>query len=207
MSVESQNKPNMFAFIEGKIEHKDPAIVVVNVNGVGYEIKISLTTYSHIKVLEKCRLHTHLSIREDAHVLFGFYDISEKKTFLDLTSISGVGPSTALTVLSSLSYDELINAIIKEDVKTIQSIKGIGPKSAQRIILELKDKFKKDSLIPSTQNNILSSQSNIRKDALAALISLGIPKISADRTIDNILKTHDANITTEQLIKIALKSA
>jgi Holliday junction DNA helicase RuvA len=197
----------MIAFIEGLIDHKDPAVVIINANGIGYEIKISLTTFSHIKGIDKCRLHTHLSIREDAHVLFGFYELSEKKTFLDLISISGVGPSTALTILSSLSYDELQTAILREDVRTIQSIKGIGPKSAQRIILELKDKFKKDSLLSSSQNIPLSSQSTVRQDALAALISLGIPKLSADKTIDTILKTHDANITTEQLIKIALKSA
>ena len=197
----------MIAFIEGKIAHKDPAVVVINANGVGYEIKISLTTFAHLKGLESCKLHTHLSIREDAHVLFGFFELSEKRTFLDLVSVSGVGPSTALTVLSSLSYEELHNAIVREDVRTIQSIKGIGPKSAQRIILELKDKFKKDSLLSSSQNIPLSSQSAVRQDALAALVSLGIPKLSADKTIDTILKTHDANITTEQLIKIALKSA
>jgi Holliday junction DNA helicase RuvA len=140
-------------------------------------------------------------------VLFGFFDASEKKTFLDLISISGVGPSTALTVLSSLSYEELQNAIVREDVRTIQSIKGIGPKSAQRIILELKDKLKKDALVASSQNIPLSSQNAVRQDALAALLALGIPKTTAEKTIDNILKTHDAKITTEQLIKIALKSA
>ena len=197
----------MIAFIEGLIDYKDPTVVIINAQGVGYEVKISLNTYSSIKPLEKCKLHTHLSIREDAHVLFGFFEMSEKRTFLDLISISGVGPSTALMVLSSLSFEELHNAIIHEDVRTIQGVKGIGLKTAQRLILELKDKFKKDVLVSSSQNNQLNSPSSIRQDALSALLALGITRLSAEKTLDTILRTHDAKITTEQLIKIALKSA
>ncbi|MDX2189629.1 MAG: Holliday junction branch migration protein RuvA [Bacteroidota bacterium] len=197
----------MYAFIEGKLESINHAHAIINVGGVGYEIRISLTTYSAVKDLKETRLYTYLSVREDAHILFGFYEPNEKKVFLDLVSISGVGPGTALTILSSVTYSELQDAIIREDVRTIQSIKGIGPKTAQRIILELKDRFKKDNLVQSSQNNPLNSQSDIRKDALAALVALGLPKASVEKTIDTILKTHDSTLTTEQLIKIALKSA
>ncbi|TAF75817.1 MAG: Holliday junction branch migration protein RuvA [Bacteroidetes bacterium] len=197
----------MIAFIEGIIEDLNPALLIINVNGLGYEIRISVRTYSQLKGKDKCRVQTYLNIKEDAHTLFGFFDSEEKKSFLDLISISGVGPGTALTVLSSLSFDELQTAILREDLKTIQSIKGIGLKTAQRIILELKDKVKKDTTILLSQNIPLNSHSAKRQDALAALVALGIPKPSAEKTIDTILKTHDANITTEQIIKIALKSA
>lgn len=198
----------MIAFVEGIIEELNPAIVVLNLNGLGYEVRISVQTFSKLKGLDKCRLQTYLNIKEDAHTLFGFFDVAEKKSFLDLISISGVGPGTALTILSSLSFDELSTAILREDVKTIQSIKGIGLKTAQRIILELKDKIKKDASSLSLSQNIpLNSHSAMRNDALAALVALGIPKPSAEKTIDTILKTHDSNITTEQIIKIALKSA
>ncbi|TAG52399.1 MAG: Holliday junction branch migration protein RuvA [Cytophagales bacterium] len=197
----------MIAFVEGIIEELNPAVVVVNVQGLGYEIRISVRTYTQLKGLGKCRLNTFLSIKEDSHTLFGFFDVAEKKSFLDLTSISGVGPGTALTVLSSLSFEELNSAIIREDLKTIQSIKGIGLKTAQRIILELKDKVKKEGIVSPSQNIPLNSHTAMRQDALAALIALGIPKVSADKTIDTILKTHDSTITTEQIIKIALKSA
>lgn len=197
----------MIAFIEGIIEELNPALLILNTNGMGYEIRISVRTYSQLKGLAKCRVQTYLSIKEDAHTLFGFIDAEEKKSFLDLISISGVGPGTALTVLSSLSFDELQTAILRDDLKTIQSIKGIGLKTAQRIILELKDKVKKDATISQSQNIPLNSHSAKRQDALAALISLGIPKVSAEKTIDTILKTHEATITTEQIIKIALKSA
>lgn len=197
----------MIAFVEGIIEELNPALVVINVAGIGYEVRVSVRTYSQLKGQNKCRLNTFLSIKEDAHTLFGFFDLEEKKSFIDLTSISGVGPGTALTVLSSLSFDELNTAIIREDLKTIQSIKGIGLKTAQRIILELKDKVKKDGSVSVSQNFPLNSHSAMRQDALAALVALGIPKPSAERTIDTILKTHDSTITTEQIIKIALKSA
>ncbi len=197
----------MIAFLEGIIVELNPALVVVNVQGVGYEVRVSVRTYTQLKGQTKCKLNTFLSIKEDAHTLFGFFDLEEKKSFLDLISISGVGPGTALTVLSSLSFDELNTAILKEDLKTIQSIKGIGLKTAQRIILELKDKVKKDGIVGLSQNINLNSHSAMRQDALAALVSLGIPKASAERTIDTILKTHDSTITTEQIIKIALKSA
>ena len=197
----------MIAYIEGRLSHKEPAYVVIDIHGLGYEIKISLNTYIQIKNLEGCKLYTYLSIKEDAHTLYGFYEIEEKKVFLDLISISGVGPNTGLMILSSLNFSDVQQAVLREDVKTMQAIKGIGLKTAQRIILELKDKFKKDVLISQSQINTLTSHSAVRSDALSALLALGFTKPVAEKTLDTILKTHEGTITTEQLIKIALKTA
>ena len=197
----------MIAYLEGKITYKSPTLIYLNVNGVGYELRISLYTYNQIKDMDSCQLQTHLNIKEDAHTLFGFFDLAEKKTFIDLISVSGVGPSTALAVLSSMTYAEFQQSIVKEDLKTVQSIKGIGPKSAQRLILELKDKFKKDSILNPSISNVGHQNNSSRQDALAALIALGFMKATAERTIDLILKQQPSSITTEDLIRIALKTA
>jgi len=194
----------MITYINGKLVFKDPTHVVIETGGIGYHIKISLTTFSAVKEIENCKLHTYLSIKEDAHTLYGFSDNSEKKVFLDLISISGVGPNTALMVLSSLNATELQHAIVNEDVRTIQGVKGIGAKTAQRIILELKDKFKKDSLTDNIKSPSIASHNTIRNEALSALITLGIPRSAAEKNIDTILK-RDAGLTLEQLIKQALK--
>ncbi len=199
----------MFAYLEGKIAHVEAAMALFDVNGVGYEVKISLNTYAHLKNTEKGKVFTYVVLSDQTHTfsIFGFSEIAEKKVFLELISVSGIGANTALTMLSSLSLPELQNAIVKEDVKTIQSIKGIGPKTAQRVILELKDKFKKDAMLSHSQNIPINSQGGVRNDALCALLALGIPKPAAEKTIDTIMRTHDKNFTTEELIKIALKSA
>ncbi|MFN6946138.1 MAG: Holliday junction branch migration protein RuvA, partial [Cytophagaceae bacterium] len=129
----------MIAYVDGKLVHKEPAYVIIETNGLGYEIKISLQTYSSLQEGERCKLLTYFHVKEDAHTLYGFSSSLEKKVFMDLISISGVGPNTALTCLSSMSAPEIAQAISNEDVRTIQNIKGIGAKTAQRIILELKD--------------------------------------------------------------------
>ena len=131
----------MISFIKGKNIEISPTKLIVDVNGVGYEILISLRTYSKIKNIDKVNIFTHLNVKEDSHTLYGFYNKKERKTFLDLISISGVGPSTAIVILSSLSASELKKAIIESDVNKIKSVKGIGLKTAERIILELKDKI------------------------------------------------------------------
>ncbi len=195
----------MIAYIDGKLVHKDPTFVIVETGGIGYHIKISLQTFSQIKAEEKFRLHTHLHIKEDAHTLYGFSDDSEKKIFLDLIGISGIGPGTAIMMLSSLSASEIENAIITEDVLTIQKVKGIGSKTAQRVILELKDKIKKSSGSSEIPNLQSSSNNNIRMEALQALISLGIPKNSADKNLDAVLKKEGNQLSLEELIKAALK--
>lgn len=196
----------MIAYIEGRIDWLDPAQVHIDIQGLGYEVKISLSTYSALKGKEKCRLATYLHVKEDAHTLYGFHLHEEKKMFLDLISISGIGPNTALMVLSSTETQDLKQAIVQEDIRSIQSIKGIGPKTAQRIVLELKDKFKKDALISQSNNIPLTSQSSIKQEALAALTVLGIPKAVAEKNIDTIIRANDHTITVEKLIKIALKS-
>ena len=136
----------MIAYLKGKLAYKDPTFVLIDISGIGYQVKISLQTYSQVKDEEQIMLLTYLHIKEDGHTLYGFKEESEKKLFLNLISISGVGPNTALMILSSLNADELEYAIIHEDVKTIQNVKGVGIKTAQRIILELKDKVKKEAL-------------------------------------------------------------
>jgi len=197
----------MIAYIEGKLAHKDPTYIVIDVQGVGYQIRISLHTFSQIKELEKTKVHTFLHIKEDAHTLFGFADLLEKEMFLHLISISGIGPGTALVVLSSLNPNELRDAISSEDVRSIQAVKGIGLKTAQRVILELKDKMKKDLLHVSSDSkqNFAVAHNSIRSEALTALITLGFTKNVAEKNLDLILKSNSNTLTLEDLIKQALK--
>ncbi len=197
----------MIAYIEGKLTHKDPTFVIIDIGGLGYEIKISLSTFGAIKHLERCKLHTYLNVKEDSHTLFGFFELIEKKLFLSLISISGVGPSTGLMVLSSLSAVELQQAIINGDVSTIQAVKGIGAKTAQRIVLELKDKMAKENL--GDNNAIIQPKSHntVKREALSALITLGYNKGMAEKTVDRILKNSGDDISLEELIRLALKTA
>lgn len=197
----------MIAFIQGKIAEKYPTHVIIDVQGVGYEIKISLITYSAIKDVESTKLFTHFHVKEDAQTLFGFSQFSEKKRFLDLVSISGVGPSTALMILSSLSPEELQNAIVSEDIKTIQGVKGIGLKTAQRIVLELKDKMKKEGLLDKATQIPLMADNSLASEALSALMTLGIGKPAAEKTIHLIIREYGSEIRLEELIKLALKRA
>lgn len=195
----------MINYLEGTIAVKDPTYLVIDINGIGYEAKISLITYTAIKNLDKAKIYTHLHIKEDAHTLFGFSEVSEKRRFLDLISISGVGPSTGLMILSSLSPEELQQAILSDDVKTIQSVKGIGLKTAQRIVLELKDKMKKEGLVEKEVGFKSSINNSLRNEALSALTTLGIGKPAAEKSIDAILKQQGQQIKLEELIKLALK--
>ena len=197
----------MIAYVEGEIKELDPTFVTIDVGGIGYQIKVSLSTFSAPKMLKKALVHTHLHIKEDAHTLFGFSEKLEKKLFLDLISVSGVGPSTALMVLSSLNPEELQKAIAQEDVKTIQNVKGIGAKTAQRLILELKDKvLKENPALP--QLTLGKAQGNkVREEALQALVTLGYTKQIAEKTVDNILKTSQEELSVEQVIKKVLRGA
>lgn len=197
----------MITYLKGKLAYKDPTHVIVEVAGVGYEVKISLTTYGQIKDKEDILIQTYLHIKEDSHTLFGFYEASEKKRFLDLLSINGVGPSTALMILSSLDAKELQAAIAHEDVKTIQSVKGIGGKTAQRIVLELKDKMKKEGLLDKTIEIAPLVDNTLKIEALSALTTLGINKSAAEKTISAIMKEYGEDLKLEDLIKQALKRA
>lgn len=196
----------MIAYLKGKLVRKEPAHIIVDVQGVGYYVHISLHTFSEIKDREDILIHTHLHVKEDSHALYGFHDEKEKKMFLNLTSVSGVGNSTALAIQSSLSAPELREAILSEDVKTIQSVKGIGTKTAQRLILELKDKIGKEGYMPENGEINVPTHTMIKNEALSALTTLGINKTTAEKTIDSILKNSEKTISLEELIKLSLKN-
>ncbi len=192
----------MYAFIEGKISEITPASVVIDCQGIGYDISISVNTYSQIKDLVNCRLLTHLAVREDAMVLFGFAKEQERILFRNLISVSGVGAGTARLILSSLTPEEVTAAIASGNVPLLQRVKGIGGKTAQRIIIDLKDKIGKDQGL----KEILGSPHNTKKEeALSALTMLGFNKTLAEKTIEKILKDEGTALTVEQLIKSALK--
>jgi len=200
----------MIAFIEGKIAHLEASYVIVSTGGIGYHIHIPLPTYSQLKEQKECKLYTHFQVKEDSHSLYGFYNTQSKNLFQVLISVSGIGPNTALTLLSSMEYAEAINAIATENVNAIKQVKGIGAKTAERVILELKDKVKKlitdDSTLSDNNNWIAQSSSMLIQDeALAALTTLGINKTTAEKSIQHILK-QKPDISIEELIKHVLKS-
>ena len=193
----------MIAYVKGSFAYKSPAVVHVDVNGVGYEVFISLNTYSAIQALDNGILYTYLHIKEDAHTLFGFFEVAEKDMFIKLISISGVGASTARMMLSSMKPDEIARAIIQGNVKLLESIKGIGKKTAERIILELKDKLNKQSADSNISTHI---NNTTEQDALNALISLGIARPAAEHAIRKVLSSEQAGTEkVEEIIKKALK--
>lgn len=191
----------MITQVRGRLVEKSPTEVVVDCNGVGYLLHISLNTFSSLPEDENVVLFTHLSIREDAHTLFGFINKTEREIFKLLISVSGVGPSIARTMLSSMTSEEIQNAIASENVPLIQSVKGIGIKTAQRVIVDLKDKILKTYDI----DEVSFTKSNTNKDeALSALEVLGFNRRQSDKIVNVILKEH-ADASVEQIIKLALK--
>lgn len=194
----------MIAYLNGKLAYKSPALVHVDVNGIGYEVQISLNTYSRIQDMESCKLLTFLQIKEDAHTLYGFFEEAERSLFLLLISVSGVGASTARMMLSSLQPEDVQRAIMMENEKMLESVKGIGAKTAKRIILELKDKLTKHK---GTGIHLSASVNNtIHEDALNALITLGIARNMAESSIQKVLKSEPLLQNLEELIKKALKT-
>ena len=192
----------MIAFLRGVFAYKSPALVHIEAGGVGYELQISLNTYSRIESLDNGILLTYLHIREDAHVLYGFFDKPEKDLFIQLLSVSGVGASTARMMLSSMKPEEITRAILQGNARQLESIKGIGKKSAERIILELRDKVgknKEESNISTLINNTLE------QDALNALITLGIARPAAEQAIKKVLNEVSGTDKVEDIIKKALK--
>jgi Holliday junction DNA helicase RuvA len=188
----------MIHHIKGKLVQKTPTNIIVEASGVGYYINISLHTYAQIVDEESILIYTYLNIREDAHVLYGFFDESERRLFTHLISVSGIGPNTARMMLSSISPQEIQEAIVRGDVALVQKIKGIGPKSAQRLILELQDKLKKegsDTLLSAPLNN------TAKEEALSALIMLGFEKV-----LDQIIRVDGSTLSVERLIKSALRN-
>ena len=191
----------MYAYITGKVAEKSPTYVVLDNQGIGYYINITLNTFTAIGEKEEVRLYTHEQILEDAHNLFGFFTAKERDLFELLISVSGVGCNTARLILSSLTVSELSNAIASDDVKTIQAVKGIGAKTAQRIVIDLKDKLKKNDF-PTEIFTV--ADNTIKTEALSALTILGFGKAAVDKTLDRLLKQMpEANVET--LIKEALK--
>ena len=191
----------MITQIKGRLVEKNPAYIVLDCNGVGYLLRISLNTYSKISDSENCMLYTYLSIKEDSHTLFGFMEKTERELFTSLISVSGVGPNTAQMILSSLSPEQAHQAIMSSNVSALQSVKGIGGKTAQRIILDLKDKLaKKDIQI----NNSFSQHNTTREEALTALTMLGFAKKSIEQAVDKELSS-ESNVDVEELVKRVLK--
>ncbi|MBL7708889.1 MAG: Holliday junction branch migration protein RuvA [Chitinophagaceae bacterium] len=192
----------MIAYLKGDFVHKSPAVVHVEVQGVGYEVQISLNTYSKIQGLEKGILHTSLLIREDAHILYGFFDMAEKEMFQQLIAVSGIGASTARVMLSYMKPDELARAIVLGDTKTLEGIKGIGKKTAERMVVELRDKLAKQPV----ESNISPMKNNtLHTDALNALTALGISRQAAELAVQKTL-TADPHLSVEELIKKALRT-
>jgi len=192
----------MITHIQGKLTEKNPTDVVIDCNGVGYKLNISLHTYSQISNQEHLKLYTHLQVKEDSHTLYGFSSLSERLMFRLLISVSGIGASTARTMLSSLTPKQVREGIAIEDVALIQSVKGIGLKTAQRVIIELKDKVLK---VYDIDEGMVATSNTNKDEALSALEVLGFTKKQSDRVIDKIVaKSPDASV--EVIIKEALKN-
>ncbi len=192
----------MITQLQGKLVEKYPTHVVIDCHGVGYEVNISLFTYSNLPNSEAIKLLTHLQVKEDSHTLFGFISAAEREIFRLLISVSGIGASTARTMLSSLDPGQVRDAIASGDVPTIQSVKGIGAKTAQRVILDLKDKVLKVYDIDEVS---LVQSNTVKDEALSALEVLGFTRRASEKVVDGLLKkTPDLNV--EQLIKLALKN-
>ena len=193
----------MIVFLKGRFVRKTPALAHVEVNGVGYELHISLNTYSSIVNLEQGLLHTYFHVREDAQLLYGFFEEEEKEMFIHLLSVSGVGAGTARMMLSSMKPAEIARNILQGNTKSLESIKGIGKKSAERIILELKDKVGKSSFELNNTNQV---NNTLERDALNALIALGINRSVGEQAILRVKKAEPELQVIEEIIKKALKT-
>ena len=192
----------MIAHLQGKLVEKNPTEVIIDCNGVGYHVNISLHTYSLLPNSDAIKLFTYLQIKEDSHTLFGFVEKSEREIFKMLLSVSGIGASIARTMLSSLEPKQIIQAIASADVVTIQKIKGIGSKTAQRVILDLKEKVLK--LYDLDEVSMIQNNTN-KDEALSALEVLGIVRKSSERVVEKIVK-ENPEATVENIIKLALKN-
>lgn len=193
----------MIAYLSGKFLYKAPTVVYVDVQGIGYEVNISLNTYSHIQKLNEGKLYTYLQVKEDAHVLYGFFDSMEKEMFVMLISVSGVGAATARMMLSHLKPEEISRAILQNNSSLLESVKGIGRKTAERLVLELRDKMSKLSSIEPLN---IPAGNTLHQDALNALVALGIGKPVAEQSIKKIVISNPTINNLEELIKKALKA-
>ena len=192
----------MYSFISGKVAEKNPAYVVIDNQGIGYLINITLNTFTAIGEQAEVKLYVHLAIREDAHVLYGFYTEEERSLFLQLITVSGVGCNTARLILSSLTVKETIDAIANNNTKVIQNVKGIGAKTAQRIIVDLHDKISKLNI--SEGEKTPAGYNTLKEEALSALMVLGFNRTSIEKVLDKLMAQME-NPNVEQLIKEALR--
>jgi Holliday junction DNA helicase RuvA len=190
----------MYNHLSGRMIEKNPAYIIIECGGIGYFVNISLHTFSKVPDQENCKIFTFLQITEDAHTLYGFADEDERKLFRNLISVSGIGCNTARMMLSSMTPREIQECIVNEDEKKLKAIKGIGEKTALRVILELKDKLKKDGITPAVTSSL-----KVKNEAMNALVILGFAKHTVDKTLDSILKSH-AELPVEEVIRQALKS-
>jgi Holliday junction DNA helicase RuvA len=193
----------MYDYISGKLVFKSPSHVVIDTGGVGYHINISVNTYSRLGAYESCKLYIWQHVKEDALTLYGFADDGERRLFMHLISISGIGPNTGRMMLSSITPAEIQAAIVSGNVSLIQRIKGIGPKSAQRIILELQDKLRKEG--PDTLT-VVPINKTAKDEALTALVMLGFARNTVEKVLEQEMNKNSGDLTVEQLIKFALKT-
>ena len=193
----------MISYIKGAITFKNPSFIIVETAGIGYHVNISLNTYAKIETLETVKILIHQHIKEDSHTLFGFAEEAEGSLFRHLISVSGIGPTTAQVVLSSLNPDEVRAAIVGENVAAFKAVKGIGPKTAKRVILDLKDKLLKESdALPIT---ISPADNTLRDEALSALVALGFSRIPVQKALNKILRSQPGIKKVEELVKLALR--
>ena len=194
----------MIAYLNGEFKVKNPAYFIVECNGVGYQVNISLNTFSKLQTMDKGRIHTYLHVREDAQILYGFADESEKNLFISLISVQGVGTNTARMILSSMSPADLEDAIRTENDVLIQRIKGVGPKTAKRLVIDLKDKIGKGS--GGTENSFGFGHNTMKEEALSALAMLGFTRQQGEKAIGSAMKLNPTPANVESLIKLALKN-
>ena len=193
----------MIAYIKGEISYKSPTYLIIETGGVGYHVNISLNSYGQIQTLEKVQMLIHTHITDDAHTLYGFVDEAERSLFKHLISVSGVGPNSARVILSGMTPEETRSAIIGDNVAAFQRIKGIGPKTAKRVILDLKDKIIKDS---GADNVLVHAKGNTtREEALSALVALGFNTAQVQKALNRVKSENQGSGTVEELIKLALK--
>jgi len=192
----------MYDYIKGTVVSLKPSHIILEANSIGYFIAISLNSYTQLHGLENIKLYIHQVIREDAHLFYGFATESERELFRMLISVSGIGSNTAIMMFSSLSPDEIKGAILTENINLLKSIKGIGIKTAQRVVIDLKDKIGKS---PASEQIVSTANNTLRNEALSALVMLGFVKKSVEKELDKIL-TAQPNLSVESVIKLALKN-
>ena len=193
----------MISYIKGAITYKNPTYILVEAGGIGYHVNISLHTYAQIEKLESVKILIYYHVREDAQILYGFAEEGERAMFRYLISVSGIGTNTARVLLSGMTTDEVRMAIISEDVNAFKKVKGVGPKTAKRIILDLKDKILKES--GETAATLLPMDNTLRDEALSALVALGFNKIQVQKVLNKVLKENPTVDKVEKLIKLGLK--